>query len=731
MSRPNRSLQSAALALGLFVVVSCGPDAQGEPADLLLLFTGTVNGYVEPCGCVAGQIGGIDRLAAYVEDELEKNPASLFVDTGDLVGEQLDLEKSVIDQLPHKAEAFVSTWASIGCSAIAVGEMDLLLLGVEAIQDLSQRHGVPFLCGNLVDAQGNQPFPSYAIVERGGKRIGIFSLLAPRLMEPKAKDAKAVDVQREIEKRGLVLQNWQDRGREIVDELLPKTDMILCASHLGFDFNKKLAKSSPQIDLVFGGHFGSAEQYHVVVGKTPVLVSLVRGSRVDRVEWWWNDEAAYFKTGSAREKHGNGALTDVSANIDAALAVDLQRHEHEGIVRRELAHDPATYPRLLEDKIALLEIAHRARDELPPIPSVNRFAHVQVPMHRDIRRSEIALNAVNRYHAAVHEMWTSRAPGGADRKSPIFVGPEGCVACHPHQVEFWKATRHSFAITALEITQQEVDAECFPCHTVGWGMSGGFLRPGRHQAFENVQCAACHGPTGAHVLGGTSYLDPGSLLSVDLNTCKVCHTSEHDPHFDEKSMERVSRAACPPLEQPSERTPAMRLAAAQAGDLLANAESPRWWLVSDAYRKADLKEKSLKAAEMWCEQRPLSAEAHTVLGERLLEAGRGEEALRHFRFVVESDSGSARGWAGYARSLIGSDNDRAFEAAREAYSLDPANTSYVRLIVEVLVAQNRIGAATELALEFVASHPHLRSVFDGLVDISESPIASPAVVPDQ
>ena len=60
-----------ALALVLLVLLlrGCKPVEEG-PADLTLLYTGNVHGYIEPCGCAAGQIGGIDRIAGYVRDTL-------------------------------------------------------------------------------------------------------------------------------------------------------------------------------------------------------------------------------------------------------------------------------------------------------------------------------------------------------------------------------------------------------------------------------------------------------------------------------------------------------------------------------------------------------------------------------------------------------------------------------------------------------------------------------------
>ncbi len=721
-SSPFRAAPWLALLLAL---PACSDGEDASRADLLLLSTSNVNGYVEPCGCVAGQIGGIDRLAGYVQDELAKNPASLFVDCGDLIAEDAELDKSVVAQLPHKAEAFVSTWADIGCAAIAVGEMELAHLGPELMLELSERHGVPFVCGNVVDAQGKDVFPRYVIVERGGKRIGIFSLLAKRLKEAKVKEPENIDVGQLLRRRGLRVLDWEKRAGDIVAELLPKTDMILCASHLGFDLNRVLAKTLPQVDLVFGGHFGTAKQGHKVVRDTPVLVSQVRGSRVDRVEWWWPDEDSYFLEGDERGERGHGSLIDASEFVRADMAVEIQEREYAGMVRRELLYLRGEYRQKLADKTAQLGGAVRLRNELPERPTGNRFAHIQVPMHRDLRRSDIALTAVDEYHESVHAMWTEDAKDSVLRESEAYVGSVGCEGCHPGQVEFWRATRHSFALSALESTRQEVDAECFPCHTVGWGRGGGFLRPGRHQGFENVECAACHGPTGAHVLGGASYFMPNLISNPSMETCAGCHNSEHDPPFEREFPDRWGRVACGKMEPPEKRTTLMRKAAIEAAETLSRAPEPPWELISRAYMMADLPARSLAVAESWFSETPDSIDTRMVLADRLLDANRGGEARQHYAFVTERAPANARAWAGLARSLAHSNEDLALNAAREAMSLEPSNLHHARLPVEILLAQGRLGAATELAGALVKENPNLYTILHGLVELQIPTVPTP------
>ena len=714
MIRASR-LKLCIAAVASSLIFGCSDQAI-EQADLSLYFTGTVNGYIEPCGCVAGQIGGIDRIAGFIEDGLEANPNSLFVETGDFISEDYLLDEAVLRQLPLKAEAFFSAWSRLGCAAMAVGENDLLTLGVDTLKKLSAKYDIPLLCGNLTDKAGEQVFESYVIVERNGKRIGIFSLLAPELDQPIAHDAEMVDVAGLLRPQGLRFENWSARAKEIVEELQPQTDLILCASHLGFNLNRKLAKAFPQVDVVFGGHFGEAKKDRYFVGKTPVLVSLVRGARVGRVDWWWPEPDKFFAAEGKRETEGNGRLLDVSSRLEIKNDYEVATSEYNAIQKRKKAHTDEMYDLLYQDKVALINGAERLFQQLPEEPTVNRFSFVQIPMHRALRRDEHTLAGIDDYHDKLNELWTVKQPKNNREQVERYIGPEACERCHPNQYEFWKATRHSFALRALEATKQEVDPECFYCHTVGYRLEGGFHRPGRQAGYENVQCAACHGPGADHVSGGTSYFNPELFSPSGADSCAQCHNKIHDPNFEMSKARKLPLVACPPLEPVARRSLDMVNAAAQAAQAYVNERSPRWPETIYAYRMAGLNDDALKVAEGWLIDRPRSKEAHLAVGLQLLEAGRLEESVRHFEFTTRKAPGDVRGWSGLARAIMSVEPERALEAAKEALSLEQGNPSHIRTMAQILIGEGRIGAAAGVVRGFTEIFPQYIPLF---VDLFE------------
>ena len=709
-------LKLCAAALFSSLALSCSGGGE-DRADLSLFFTGTINGYIEPCGCVSGQIGGIDRSATYIRTEMEANPNSLFVETGDLVSEEFVLDDAVLQQISVKAAAFLSVWADLGCSAMALGENDLLTLGVENLKKLEARFGIPMLCGNLIDKSGEHPFESYTIVERGGKRIGIFSLLAPRVEQPIAKDPELVDIAAKLRPHGLRVQNWKARAKEIVEELLPQTDMILCASHLGFNLNRKLAEAQPQIDLIFGGHFGDAEKERYTVERTPVLISLFRGSRVDRVDWWWPQPDEYFFGKARRKERGHGKLIDESNRGEIEHNLEVAVAEFDAIGKREKAHPPEDYTLFYEDKVAFINGAERAFNSLEEVEDVNRFIHTQKPMHRAIARDEYALARIDTYHEELQDLWKLKnAKSAKQQQATRYVGPKACTKCHPRQVEFWKATRHSFALATLETSRQDVDAECFYCHTVGYRLEGGFHRPGRHDGYENVQCAACHGPGADHMSGGTSYFNPEFLSPSGAASCEQCHNKIHDPNFGTTKWRKLPLVMCPSIEPVEQRNSAMLMAAAEAAQGYLKETVPRWSELIHAYRKAGLNDDALRVAEGWVAERPKSKDAHLAVGHLFLDANRREEAVKHFEYVTRKAPLEPSAWSGLARALMYKDPERAIGAAKEALSFEQGNPGHIRTIAEILIADGRVAAAADVVRGFTEVFPQHTPFLIGLFE---------------
>jgi len=91
---PSAGIVALCLSFG---VLSGTTDAQSGPASdreipetqqgrhrIRLLFTGNTLGYIDPCDCGGGVLGGLDRRSATVRDMLNQNRPTAFFDLGNL-----------------------------------------------------------------------------------------------------------------------------------------------------------------------------------------------------------------------------------------------------------------------------------------------------------------------------------------------------------------------------------------------------------------------------------------------------------------------------------------------------------------------------------------------------------------------------------------------------------------------------------------------------------------------
>lgn len=116
--------------------------------------------------------------------------------------------------------------------------------------------------------------------------------------------------------------------------------------------------------------------------------------------------------------------------------------------------------------------------------------------------------------------------------APDYIGASVCRACHASTHDNWLETAHHGALDTLKAIGQASNSRCLACHTVGYGLPGGFVSEAATPRLAGVQCENCHGPGGAHVA------DPGDLaarpvVSLASMTCGGCHNDFHHPTYDE------------------------------------------------------------------------------------------------------------------------------------------------------------------------------------------------------
>jgi hypothetical protein len=120
-----------------------------------------------------------------------------------------------------------------------------------------------------------------------------------------------------------------------------------------------------------------------------------------------------------------------------------------------------------------------------------------------------------------------------------YVGTAACKDCHEEQHEnFTKYAKKahsekSIKIMASDLTQAEL-AECYGCHTTGYGKPGGFVSYEETPHLADAGCEVCHGPGAEHVeSGGDAELIKGKLTMED---CETCHNQSRVKAFNFKPL---------------------------------------------------------------------------------------------------------------------------------------------------------------------------------------------------
>ena len=240
----NGMATSAGLALGLGQL----PALAKSSTTITILHTNDTHSRLDPFpndGRKWGGLGGIARRAALVEKLRKQQDNILLLDSGD-----------IFQGTPYfnffGGEPELKAMSAMGYDAATLGnhDFDNGLAGLERMLPFAN---FPYLIANYDFSKTSlkNSFKPYKIFNKAGIKIGVFGL--------------------GIAFEGLVLPKaygetiWNDPlpiAKEMVHELKVNQGChyIICLSHLGLTYpndkvsDRKLAQSTPGLDLILGGH---------------------------------------------------------------------------------------------------------------------------------------------------------------------------------------------------------------------------------------------------------------------------------------------------------------------------------------------------------------------------------------------------------------------------------------------------------------------------------------------
>ena len=366
------------------------------------------------------------RRATFIDETWNLGKPVLMLDAGDLFGVRSRMEREQTRFLCELTREF-------GYDAIGLGEYDLNY-GLAFLREMIQTYGLPFTSANVRGAaDGKLILPEYLLVERGGVKFGICSVMDPdhSIMTMSAQEETFL-----IDDPATVLRDLLPRMRAA------GAGTIVLLAHLGDAKSEALLKEVPGIDVCVVGHTQQPYRTERVVDQTAFLASSFEGRYVGRAECFFG---------------ATGRLEAVDVTI--------------GDLGKEVADDPVMLERgeAVKQKLELARLAARG-----PYQPVQGSADEKFLTERECRKCHQAIWEQLRTTPHAAALGTLARKGQSD-------SPE-CLVCH--------TTGYVFigGYDDRPPGNQLANVQCEACHGYGTEHS----RDGKWGARARSSCVTCH-----------------------------------------------------------------------------------------------------------------------------------------------------------------------------------------------------------------------------------------------
>ena len=264
-----------------------------------------------------GRVGGLDRMATLVKAVRAARPDNtLLIDCG-------DTWQGSYTALMSRGEDMVEAMNLLGVD-VMVPHWEFTY-GEVRVKELIAKLKFPFLAQNVKDSEWEEDaFPHTATFERGGVKIAVIGqafpytpVANPRYMMPHwSFGIRDDDMQKRVD-------NARAQGAEL----------IVVASHNGFDVDRKMASRVKGIDVLLTGHTHDAIPAAVKVGDTLLVASGSHGKFLARLDL----EVKNKKVTNYAFKLMPVFSDVIAADADMAAFIAKVRAPHQAVLERKLA----------------------------------------------------------------------------------------------------------------------------------------------------------------------------------------------------------------------------------------------------------------------------------------------------------------------------------------------------------------------------------------------------------
>jgi len=505
------------LAAAFFLsLLACTPAARTTNADgrkVRVFYNNDNFAYLETCGCRISPIGGMDRrwnaMKAYPDD------SRIFVDAGNLLFKSTEAAGLLGVQWQEQALGVIEAYSLLGADAVEPGPNEFAL-GIEKFQELAKKAKFPFISSNLYwKESGKRLLADSVIVERQGKKIGIFGLMGTDLPLPAALEARDPEA----------------HAKKMISKLRSQgADMIIALTHQGYDLDEKLAKDVSGIDLLVGAHSQSLLQKPYEEGDTLIVQLSNQGQMLGMVEYEAHDlpkTRSNFVVADLDDNFNEGPRGLANPMKSLVAVTNIRIAEATKKIDAQIWDEQQK-----KDSVAGFETFITCRDcHTSQANFQESQPHAAAFLTLLAKHKETNLDCVKCHSVGLNEKGGFRSLGDA------FRGDGGNISLD----EIRKLAGKDFPKDDVSYRGDPARVKKDVAHWIGT-----LKKKGVKKAFVSVQCENCHGKMPGHPF---AEFKPGK---VSLNNCIKCHTPEQAPTWysggkldETKANAALASMACP------------------------------------------------------------------------------------------------------------------------------------------------------------------------------------------
>lgn len=215
-----------------------------------------------------GRIGGVAHMKTLINAIRAERPNNcILVDNG-------DTWQGSYTALQTQGEDMVRVQNALGVDVMTAHWE--FTYGADRVQELIDMCDFPFLCGNVKDVEWEERvFESIAYFERGGVKVAVIGQAFP--YTPIANPRYMIPEWSFGVNEGMVREN-------VAEAKANGAELIVLASHDGFDVDRKLASRVDGIDVILTGHTHDAIPTVIEVNDTLLVATGSHGKFLGRLD---------------------------------------------------------------------------------------------------------------------------------------------------------------------------------------------------------------------------------------------------------------------------------------------------------------------------------------------------------------------------------------------------------------------------------------------------------------